>query len=76
MNKLASKPSVPINVVRSRPQEVESFECAETYVWLMINAPAPPRAPRSPPTMTHNRYDDLGDSDDDDESEVMQALAQ
>ena len=75
MKKLASKPSVPIKALRSRPQEVESFECAETYVWPMISAPTPSRAPRSPPTMTHNRYDDLGDSDED-ESEVMQALAQ
>ena len=75
MKKLASKPSVGIKAVSSKPQGVESFECAETYVWPMISAPSPPKAPRSPPTVTHNRYDDFEDSDDD-ESEVMQALAQ
>ena len=41
----------------------------------MISAHAAPRAPRSPLTITHQRYDDLGDSDDD-ESTAMQALAQ
>jgi len=54
---------------------VESFELAETYGWPMISAPTPPRAPRTPPTATCNRYDDLTDSDDE-ESEVVKALAQ
>ena len=52
MKKLASKPSVGIKAVSSKPQGVESFECAETYVWPMISAPSPPKAPMSPPTVT------------------------
>ena len=69
------KKSVPVKAVASGAVEVESFELAETYVWPMISAPTPPRAPRKPPTAIHNRYDDLTDSDDE-ESEVVETLAQ
>ena len=70
-----------IKAVTSRPAEAAakgpspSPELVETYLWPMISAPAPPRLPRSPPTATRNRYDDLTDSDDE-ESEVVKALAQ
>ena len=77
--KKASK--VTIKAVASRPAEAAakgpspSPELVETHLWPMSSAPAPPRLPRSPPTATRNRYDDLTDSDDA-ESEAVKALAQ
>ena len=77
--KKASK--IDIKAVTSRPAEAAtkgpppSPELVETYLRPMISAPAPPRLPRSPPTATRNRCDDLTDSDDED-SEVVKALAQ
>ena len=77
--KKASK--VAIKAATSRPAEAAargpspSPELVETYLWPMISAPAPPGMPRSPPTATRNRYDDLTDFDDE-ESEVVEALAQ
>ena len=72
---------VAIKAVTSRPAETAARgpspcpELVETYLWPMIMAPASPRMPRSAPTATRNRYNDLTDSDDE-ESEVAKALAQ
>ena len=68
---------VAIKAVTSRPAETTQRgqdltsannsgpELVETYLCLAFSAPAPPRMPRSPPTASRNRYDDLTDSDDE-----------
>ena len=86
--KSTAKFSVAIKAMTSRPAEttqrgqdltsakISSPKLVETYLWSMLSGPAPPRAPVSPPTANRNQYDDLTEFDDDEKSEVAQALAQ
>ena len=85
--KRAKSSAVTIKAVTTRPAEttrwgqdltsanISGHELGETYPWPVISAQAPPIIPKSPPTATRNRYDDLTDSDDE-VSEVVNALAQ
>ena len=52
-------------------------EHKETMIWPLLTDPKVPGAPAFKPTPTKNSFSSLADgTDDDDESEVMKALAQ
>ena len=52
-------------------------EHKETMIWPLLTDPRVPEAPAFKPTPTKNSFSSLADgTDDDDESEVMKALAQ